>query len=335
MKSEEVKSEEVKREEHGMNVERPMREEAESPRYSREELELLIEKRLMRERKNNEQLQAVRELLAHLRKNPAFHSLSNAEIVARLFEAAAAIEASKDTALPDRADGRSGAHAQSAENVRDAFSDGNETKPQEEHEISALPAMPATPEMTATLSQTDMQSAPETVTARERQPLFEAGTDLDEGAKPEEGGERKSAEVSQPEPQPEPQPESEAEAKLRRRREIGEFIAKYGEDRLLSVFCDEAFRKFCFGKSGSPVELYEQYLGFLTALRAGDEVRFARAAESRLASTGFSGSSSSAVDYGSLLSESQKQLAQTAGLSYRRYAELLGQIPAKTRPGRG
>lgn len=324
-------------EEQSMNVERPMGEEAESPRYSREELELLIEKRLMRERKNNEQLQAVRELLAHLRKNPAFHSLSNAEIVARLFEAAAAIEVSKDTALPDRADGRSGAHAQSAENVRDAFSDGNETKPQEEHEISAVPATPATPatpampEMPEMRIRTDTQSTPENGTEHETQPLFEAGTELDAGAKPEEGGERKSAEVSQPEPQP----ESEAEAKLRRRREIEEFIAKYGEDRLLSVFCDEAFRKFCFGKSGSPAELYEQYLGFLTALRAGDEVRFARAAESRLASTGFSGSSSSAVDYGSLLSESQKQLAQTAGLSYRRYAELLGQIPAKTRPGRG
>lgn len=299
-------------------MERPIQsthEAAEPLCYSREETERLIQKRLLRERKNNEQLQALRELLTELRKNPAFQMLSNAQIVARLTEAAAAIQAMKDRPAPARADENERENAPDAENVRKVFTDG-----QDENKTDAKIGNDSTFEA---VSSSESEANGDSELPFESAPTFDGAPTID------------SAPTFESEPiAEEGRGESEEAAKMRRHREIEEFIARYGEDRLLSVFCDEAFRRFCLGKSGSPTELYEQYLGFLTALRAGDEVRFARAAESRLASTGFSGSSSSAVDYAGLLTEDQKQLAQSAGLSYRRYAELLGQIPAQRRLGR-
>lgn len=111
--------------------------------------------------------------------------------------------------------------------------------------------------------------------------------------------------------------------------EFLDFIEKFGEKHLKGVMNDSAFANFASGKTGSLTSLYASYLDFLSALSESDDARKYRAAEASLASTGFSKRASGDVDYGSLLTESQKRLAKGAGMSYRQYSELLSQIPTK------
>lgn len=114
--------------------------------------------------------------------------------------------------------------------------------------------------------------------------------------------------------------------------ELRSFIELYGEERLKSLMSDRAFRAFCVGKRGGICGLYESYTDFLSALGQSAEAKRYRAAQSVLASTGFSGGASTAADYGSLLTDNQRRIAAAAGMSYRQYAELLSQIPSK-KPG--
>lgn len=117
--------------------------------------------------------------------------------------------------------------------------------------------------------------------------------------------------------------------KMRKLHEISEFLTAYSEQTLAAALKDAAFGAFCAGKNGSILELYNDYRRFLDALENTHEARNFRAARACLASTAFSGNASSAVDYGSMLTENQRDIANRAGMSYRRYAELLAQIPSK------
>ena len=107
------------------------------------------------------------------------------------------------------------------------------------------------------------------------------------------------------------------------------FFTKHGEQKLLELMNDSAFRAFCVGKSGDLLELYESYMGFLEALSVSPEAKRRRVAQREFASTGFSRGACSTVDYGSLLTENQKKIAKAAGMSYRQYSELISQIPSK------
>lgn len=111
--------------------------------------------------------------------------------------------------------------------------------------------------------------------------------------------------------------------------ELTEFTGKYGEDKLRKLIDDKAFKTFCYGKSGSLSSLYESYMSFLTALSESEDAKRYRAAEAGLASTGFSGSAADFYDYGKLLTDNQKKIAKSAGMSAKQYAELLAQIPTK------
>lgn len=123
-------------------------------------------------------------------------------------------------------------------------------------------------------------------------------------------------------------PEYDAE-KARREKDIARFIEAYDEQTLVSALGDNAFRAFCIGKQGGILELYNSYKAFLSALSQSPEAKKYRAAQSGLASTGFSGSASSAVDYGKMLTDNQKKIAKAAGMPYKQYVELLSQIPSK------
>ncbi len=111
--------------------------------------------------------------------------------------------------------------------------------------------------------------------------------------------------------------------------EFFEFIEKFGEEKLKKLMNDRTFSAFSIGKSGSLASIYENYIDFLSALSDSNDARKYRAAEAGLASTGFSKKASGAVDYGSALTENQKSLARSAGMSYKQYSELLSQIPNK------
>ncbi len=117
--------------------------------------------------------------------------------------------------------------------------------------------------------------------------------------------------------------------KIRRLNEIDRFCLSYGKSALENALKDRAFREFCAGKDGDIMSLYESYQNFLEMLSSSPAAKRYRAAEQGLASTGFSGNASPSADYGSLLTENQKRIAASAGMSYRQYAELLEQIPSK------
>lgn len=111
--------------------------------------------------------------------------------------------------------------------------------------------------------------------------------------------------------------------------EISEFLIRFGEKSLNEAINDKAFSAFCSGKRGSLCQLYESYNAFLAALSQSPQVKKYRELKNGFASTGFSGNSSPVIDYGSLLTENQRQIASASGMSYRQYAELLAQIPTK------
>lgn len=277
--------------------------------FSREEMESIVEQRLARERKNNEQLKLIRELVNRLRKKEPYRSLSNAALAELLWKKLAET-APKDTeadALP-RADGATAMPEPSsaAETTAEAAANMAEQNHLPEDSGKNPPAVLAEPPVPG---QTPEQ---ETDAVSEKTALpaeTSAAVDPSVSGRP----------VSSP-------ADSEQE---RRQKELHTFLAAYGEERLSDALHDEAFRAFCMGKQGSLTALYESYLTFLSALSQSRDARRYRAAESHLASTGFSGNASGAPDYGSMLSENQKSLAKASGMSFRQYAELLGQIPTK------
>lgn len=123
--------------------------------------------------------------------------------------------------------------------------------------------------------------------------------------------------------------EQKTDVQKEKMSEIAEFLARFGENTMSNAISDRAFRAFCDGKSGSLCQLYESYKAFLAALSQSPEVKKYRELKNGFAATGFSGNSSPVIDYGSLLTENQRQIASASGMSYRQYAELLAQIPTK------
>ncbi|MBE6622897.1 MAG: hypothetical protein E7621_01705 [Ruminococcaceae bacterium] len=117
--------------------------------------------------------------------------------------------------------------------------------------------------------------------------------------------------------------------KEKRLRELSEFAALYGEEKLGEVMEDKMFRSFCKRREGDLVTLFEDYCIFLAGMENAKSAAHARAAQRGLASTGFSGYAAGTPDYASLLTENQKRIAASAGMSYKQYSEFLSQIPSK------
>ncbi len=223
--------------------------------FTREELEKIVEQRLLRERKNNESLTKIRDTLSLLRQKEAFKKLSNASLADKLSEL--------------------------ADSVSDA----------EEKTDCALESQQVPPDACCEKSAKGGNAYAAEPVIREKEAFYDAAE--------------------------------------RRKRELSDFLARYGEERLEEALSDDAFRFFSRGKRGDILSLYEDYLGFLDGLSSSPEMKRYRAAQRELASTGFSGGASCAVDYGSMLSDNQRRIAKAAGMSFRQYAELLSQIPSK------
>lgn len=110
--------------------------------------------------------------------------------------------------------------------------------------------------------------------------------------------------------------------------DAAEFIRNFGEQKLEQLSSDQAFISFKNGKAGSLTEIYTQYVDFLNQLSTHNEVRKSRAAQTLLASTGFSRHDfSQEADYSQRLTQRQREIAKNAGLSYKEYSGLLSQVP--------
>lgn len=123
--------------------------------------------------------------------------------------------------------------------------------------------------------------------------------------------------------------EKDSTEKEKRVRELSEFIALYGEEKLRELMEDKIFKSFCKRREGDLLTLYEDYCIFLSGMENAKNAAHAKAAQRGLASTGFSGYAAGTPDYASLLTENQKKVAASAGMSYKQYSEFLSQIPTK------
>ncbi|MBR5528462.1 MAG: hypothetical protein IKV97_05600 [Clostridia bacterium] len=260
--------------------------------YSAKDLEKKIETRLLRERKSNEATERLRSVLINLREKDQFKSLSNAAVA---------------EILADIAVQRYG-----------AVSAVDEACPPD----SAVPSEEGQNEPAAHIEEKDHHAQAEPDAESDGETPYQEPPSQDSLCHEESfahDGQKKSPVKTG----------EEASERERKMRDISDFLTVYSEKELLSAFHDDAFRAFCTGKRGSILELYEDYRCFINALENTHEARNYRAARSGLASTAFSGSASGAVDYGSMLTKNQRDIADRAGMSYRRYSELLSQIPNK------
>lgn len=110
--------------------------------------------------------------------------------------------------------------------------------------------------------------------------------------------------------------------------EVAEFINNFSQEEFRRILSDKVFLSFCMGRKGTLSENYLAYYDLLRKLAQNEEARKSKSAQNALRSTGFSGDNSGfANDYSSLLTKRQMEIARDSGMSYREYAELLGQIP--------
>ncbi len=110
---------------------------------------------------------------------------------------------------------------------------------------------------------------------------------------------------------------------------------KYPDADMNLLFDGGRFERFARGKSSSLEEIYDDYCAFLSEFSPTSAATYGRENEEayaraygdvQLASTAFSShSGTSPVSDG--LTKQQMEIAKSAGLSYREYAELLSSIP--------
>ena len=117
--------------------------------------------------------------------------------------------------------------------------------------------------------------------------------------------------------------------------EVAEFISLFPDIDLEELLCDEDFLSFAEslsddGKRRSVSMVYIAYLKDtakkLKAQNARRKTDFTRG----LASTGFSARSGGGRDYSDTLTPNQMRIARDAGMSYREYADYLSQIGYKS-----
>ncbi len=106
-----------------------------------------------------------------------------------------------------------------------------------------------------------------------------------------------------------------------------EFKRLYPDADLNAVFGDEAFFRFAKGKQGELHEIYKDYSEFVEKLKS-DSDSYNRRVYSTQGSTAFSSDSKAyTTDYAQRLTRRQMDIANSCGMSYREYGELLSSIP--------
>ncbi len=104
---------------------------------------------------------------------------------------------------------------------------------------------------------------------------------------------------------------------------------KYPKKELEKLFDGDLFERFAKGRSGNPMEIVDDFLGFMGSAGSRDEQNVHGGGHSSFASTAFS-SQSGVPENSTNLTKQQMEMAKSAGLSYREYAEMLESIPKRT-----
>lgn len=117
---------------------------------------------------------------------------------------------------------------------------------------------------------------------------------------------------------------------------LSEIREKHGKEGVEKLMQAELFESFAKGRSGSIGDIFSDFCSFMDALGTGNAAADKTEAQgdridSDFSSTAFSAHSASTVSAKDSLTKQQMEIARSAGMSYREYAELLGSIPSGKR----
>ena len=105
---------------------------------------------------------------------------------------------------------------------------------------------------------------------------------------------------------------------------------KYSDSAVEKLLSGDLFEKFAKGRNGRIEDIFDDYYGFMSMIDTKKEAeKTDEDGNSDFASTSFS-SYSGVSDSGTNLTKQQMEIAKSAGMSYREYANLLDSVPKKT-----
>lgn len=110
---------------------------------------------------------------------------------------------------------------------------------------------------------------------------------------------------------------------------LSDIKAKYPDAEVEKMLSGDGFERFAKGRSADIREIFDDYYDFMSAISEKHRTQERDTDHSELCSTAFS-SHSGASDMGANLTKQQMDMAKSAGLSYREYAEMLESIPKRT-----
>lgn len=250
--------------------------------FTQQQVEKLLSERIKRERKNNEALIPVRQLIKRLSEEGNFKGKSYGEIAGEIINRFSDGSRENDDNVRTASEGETSGEQNKTEQTD--FSRGGETSDVNAHSVAA-----------------------------------EEGGEKNDDAEKHVGdrltGEKTAIEL------------------------LCSFKEKYPDADMNKIFEGGMFKRFAKGKEGSIYEICEDYCSFLSELHGANKSHTVYGEDDfsereneragRISSTGFSAYSGSDASCGAELTKQQMEIAESAGISYREYAELLSSIPKR------
>ncbi|MBR2021211.1 MAG: hypothetical protein IJ939_02130 [Clostridia bacterium] len=104
--------------------------------------------------------------------------------------------------------------------------------------------------------------------------------------------------------------------------------SKYPKGDVEKLFSGDLFERFAKGRSGSMREIVDDFFSFVSSLGIKEDTAGNTDGYSSFASTAFS-SNAGTIGTGANLTKQQMEIAKSAGMSYREYANLLESVPKR------
>lgn len=111
---------------------------------------------------------------------------------------------------------------------------------------------------------------------------------------------------------------------------LSDIKSRYPKEKVEKLFAGDLFERFAKGRSGSMREIADDFFSFISSVNNDEDVGYNEPPEySSFTSTAFSSGSGTPHDV--TLTKQQMEIAKSAGMSYREYANLLSSVPKRTR----
>ena len=110
---------------------------------------------------------------------------------------------------------------------------------------------------------------------------------------------------------------------------LSDLKSRYPKEKVEKLLTGDLFERFAKGRSGSMREIADDFFSFISSVNADGEGDDKPSEYSSFTSTAFSSMSGTPSDVA--LTKQQMEIAKSAGMSYREYANLLSSVPKRTR----